>query len=79
MTAVNNVCSTSLRRLDSSPLNDDSLVLLSETHKKEKDSDLDDNLDDLTNDSANVIAFTENAAGVGESEGQKKIKTLEAK
>ena len=32
-------------------------------------------MDDLTNDSFDVISFTENAAGVGESEGKSKIKT----
>lgn len=34
-----------------------------------------DNMDELTNDDFDVISFTENAAGVGDSEGKPKIKT----
>ena len=32
-------------------------------------------MDELTNDAFDVLSFTENAAGIGESEGKKKIKT----
>lgn len=36
-------------------------------------------MEDLTNDSFDVISFTENAAGVGESEGKPKLKTQNKK
>ena len=44
-----------------------------------KESDVEDNMDELTNDAFDVLSFTENAAGIGEAEGQKKIKTQGAK
>jgi hypothetical protein len=44
-----------------------------------KESDVQDNMDDLTNDAFDVMSFTENAAGIGESEGKNKIRTQGAK